>query len=85
MKMNARDIDRDFQMFSEEGNQRVYNVLQTVLELPITASNELLYASLSCGMKSIAKDHSEVWDTEVRRTIIDYLEDKTHRELSIFF
>ncbi len=83
--INPRDMDHSFQMFSFEGNDRVYKLLQTVLDLPITASNEVLYAGLKAGMNSIAKDHPEVWDTEVRRTIIDYLEDKTHRELSIFF
>lgn len=80
-----RNIVTDFQMFSEEGNERVLKLLKTVLDLPITASNEVLYAGLREGMKFISKDHPEIYDTEVRRTIIDELERLTHRELSIFF
>lgn len=72
-------------MFSAAGNRAVEAMVNRLLKLPITTTAEELNRALEAGFNEVALKHSEVWDTDVRETVIWKLEKATGRELSIYF
>lgn len=83
--MTIEEIRDSYGMFTKEGSKAVAALVELTLMLPMTVTNEELYASLKTGMKEIKKQgHGEVYDTEVREQIIGTIEKRTKRELSIF-
>ena len=71
-----------FSMFSAAGNQKCAELVEEVKKLPITATNEDIYAKVTEGLNKIG---GEAWDTEVRASVIGRIEKATGRELTIYF
>lgn len=78
-------MTKEYGMFSKAGNLAVDKLVNKVLALPITASDESIYKVLEDGMKKMESKHGEVYDTDVRDQMISSIERKTNRELTIYF
>lgn len=77
---------KNYGMFSTKGNQLVSLLVNKILKKPITTSEKDIYELLTSGFNDIEnKGHDEVWDTDVREQVISYIENKTNKELSIYF
>lgn len=75
----------EFNMFSAAGNRVARQIVNAALKLPMGTSNDELYAFLTERMNGVAKQHGEIWDTDVREAMISAIEHVTKRELSIYF
>jgi hypothetical protein len=75
----------DFAMFTAAGNAAVAELFDKACKLPMTASDDAIYAMLNKGLDRIEKKHVEVWDTDVRKTLIGQIEVATGRTLTIYF
>lgn len=75
----------EFGMFSVKGGRKVRSIVNKVLRLKITATDKDIYDLLTSEFNKIRPDFPEVWDTDVRSSVIHFIERKTNRELSIFF
>tara|TARA_R110000772_G_scaffold2410_2_gene8380 strand:- start:570 stop:806 length:237 start_codon:yes stop_codon:yes gene_type:complete len=74
-------------MFSKNGDKAAQSVVNKILKLPLSTTNKELYKVLTTEMNKVADDkgHEEIWDTECREQIISTIEDKTKRNLTIYF
>ena len=75
----------NYGMFSSKGNKLVGKIVAKVLKLPITAKKKDIYKLLTEEFNILESKHEEVWDTDVRESVIGIIEQKTKKELSIYF
>lgn len=76
----------DYGMFSDEGDRMVGELVDRVLKLPIDSTDDDIYSELNKGMNDIEEaGHGEVHDTAVREAMIVTIENRTNRELTIYF
>src|SRR4051794_672686 len=80
-----RPLPTKYGMFSKAGDARVLAIVRGALRLPMSTSNEKLYAFLSKRMNAVGDKYGEVWDTAVRESLIGVIESRTGRDLSIYF
>ena len=75
----------DYGMFSRAGNKRIASIVAGASKLPLSTTDEELYAYLRTRLNTVAKKHGEAWDTEVRESLIWDLERKLKRDLTMYF
>lgn len=75
----------EYGMYSAAGNRAVEAMIKRLLKLPITTTDKELDRALAAEFARVALAHAEVWDTEVRETVVWTLEKETGRNLSIYF
>jgi hypothetical protein len=72
-------------MFSEEGNRKVQEVLENTLKLPLSTTDTGIHDFIRKEFAEVAKEHKEIYDTDVRERFMGELEKVTERKYSIYF
>ena len=75
----------NYGMFTPKGNRRVNSIVLKTCSLPLSSTDEEIYAFLKMRMDIVAENHKEVWDTAVREAMIGTIENRTKRSLTIYF
>mgnify|MGYP006928225493 CR=1 FL=1 len=76
---------KNYGMFSQDGNREVDSIVLKVCALPLSTTNEELYSFLKTKMDAAEEMHKEIWDTAVREVMIGTIENRTKRDLTIYF